>query len=130
MNTDHFEFSISHLRSCSGNGSQDLSYVQFFCKEAAAKAGDAAKRLSLIADLAHFNPESETPIAATIENYLVQIEALAQTMTEFAAFFELKPSMAAPFEDAKATIDVLRKRAVDDYRRIRGWIEAVRSLVQ
>lgn len=111
-------FSIDAMMRCSGNGSGDCQYAEFFCSEAVARVQSAASRLAAMADLATWSDN----VRAESESLLRLIIAMHSTVKDFTEFFALKPEMAAHFQLALPVLAERRAVAVAAMEQIGTWL--------
>ena len=118
------EFSLAHLYTCNGNGSNDANYIRFFCHEAIVRAEAAAFRLKKLSTL----KEWSNNIEAEAESSMAYIQAITTSLDEAKSFFSLKPDLAAPIVEAANKADKIFSDAISDYRTICRWIKAAKKL--
>lgn len=113
-----FEFSVDRMRRCSGNTAGDEVYAQFFCVEALKRARAASRHLGTIADLSAWSAN----VRASCESHLGLVVALHETIAECDAFFERKPGMRAPFQQALIEMADVRTKAFENVAVVAGWL--------
>lgn len=118
-NVDDFEFSARTAASCNGNGSSDQAYIRWFCREAISRAEKAESQVADIVTLRDWG-QMET-VRARLDSSWALLRALRDTLSDLASAARLKPSVAAPFDDAARRVCGMIAGLESGYVRATAW---------